>query len=1162
MSDKTLPPDLQDRSEPADLSGDYYNVFIQDLDLNTEYKLQFAWILENGEVSEDWSPVFKVTTDDEVLEIPQFTLSDIRLGEPGYVQVKWNGKNESGDDLKNYKQIHVLYKKKDTADAYQKAATITKPNEYVNIKIGNGTYLFVLQAETALGKFSDYSQPQEIKTFRRPAAVTNISTTWLCNGGLSISWTFDTSTNTQTNYNGNVSKFRVFLTEWDGVSEGDTAEFTASTINLTSSSQGFILDRLANITAFNTYQDKFKVSIIAWESAEVFSETTSYTQASAYSTCLLPPLLNLSKDTGSYLVSWSFDSNQNAAANIDDVDKIIIEEFVLENNTLQTSYNSAAPVSTPVVISSGEDAGTYDWVEVVANTKSNPVSVSTAYNSPSAERWVRAKFFDRQGKGTEWSLASKVKPDQFTSVDDTAPGTPTSLAVTAKTFTDSEVKNGTASFNISWVNDPEYEKHGGVIIGYRRYTNLTTPLDTSYTTVIIPFPAENLLTSTSISNFTQNQYYGFRIAGYNIGTGRISTSWSSDTVAIAGNSVAPSAPIAPEVYVSDAASNNQKTGPFTVRVRQEAKKANNTPLEEYMSYFEIWAIPATETIADDTKAQRIGTLTSAAPNGVMTYTEGNFFVNPGQSTTPTQSTTSASFKFYSKSVGLNGKVSSASALTTAKPILFLTNAYIADLSADKITTGTLAATQTITVGTGTNAIKIASASSDSSTYIQSGTGGYNSNNSGFYVGADGKFSLKQALTFDGTDLTVQGRIVIKSLSNADSEITGNLKFNGSTASIYKGTISNSALTTDGFVLNERGLVIKYGTKEVGFGITADNLNPTEKTFKVFAEAGEIGKWSITQNSLYSSTIKLDTEAGGAGIPAITVTDDGSAYWFGITTPQGATNAIKESSTVLWAGQEGYSTRSNAVFRVTGGGKLFATNAEITGKILASSGGFGTITNGVVTSGWTITNGLIESVGTSAGGSKVVLDGATGEIRGGKVVTSVLKTSTNVLNANNISVPTITVNDPANKIVFNSAGLNAGELYVGSYDGTDLGFLYLGAPYNVTGKQPFLQMQSINDTPAVQLSATTGSLTFTSNILYLNTGSIQSSASVSLSSSQINLTGLNSGINTDTLTIGAGGEVRTGRRFLDGALSLSGINSSTGTTITNAPVGSVYFSTAG
>ena len=127
----------------------------------------------------------------------------------------------------------------------------------------------------------------------------------------------------------------------------------------------------------------------------------------------------------------------------------------------------------------------------------------------------------------------------------------------------------------------------------------------------------------------------------------------------------------------------------------------------------------------------------------MTYTEGNFFVNPGQSTTPTQSTTSASFKFYSKSVGLNGKVSSASALTTAKPILFLTNAYIADLSADKITTGTLAATQTITVGTGTNAIKIASASSDSSTYIQSGTGGYNSNNSGFYVGADGKFSLKQ-----------------------------------------------------------------------------------------------------------------------------------------------------------------------------------------------------------------------------------------------------------------------------------------------------------------------------------------------------------------------------------------------------------------------------------
>lgn len=1140
MVDRNLPPDLQDRSEPSDLNGDYYNVFINDLDVDTEYKLQFAWILEDGTVSEDWSPVFKVTTDDETVEVPQFNSSDIRLGEPGYVQVKWNGKNENANNLLNYKQINVLYKKKNSADDYQKAASITKINEYVNIKVANGEYVFVLQTETALNNFSDYSATQEIKTFRQPSAVTNIQTSWLCNGGLQIGWTFDTNTNTSTNYNGSITKFRVFLTEWDGSAEGDTSEFTASTINLNSSSQSLIITREQNILAFNTYQERFKVSIVAWESAEVYSATTTYTQSSAYSTCFLAPIISLNKDTGSYLLSWSFNAGQNASATIDDIDKIVVEEFVLENPTLVTNYTAAAPASTPVIIASGDDAGTYDWAQVIGNTKVNPISVSTAYNSPSATRWVRAKFVDRQGKSTGWSTAAKIKPDQFTSVDDTAPATPTSLTVTAKTFTDSEVKNGTASFDLSWANDPEYTKHGGVIIGYRRYTNISTPLDTSYTTVIIPFPAENLLTSTSLSGFTQNQYYGFRIAGYNIGTGKISSAWSADTVAIATSSVSPSVPKAPEAYVSDNNSNDKTaTGPLTVRIRQYSQKADNSPLENYLSYFEIWAIPGTETTADDTKAQKIGTLTAAAPNGVMNYTEGNFTIDIAQgfsSLTDVQKKAlwdagAREFKFYTKSVGLNGKVSSASALTTAKPILFLTNAYISDLSADKITTGTLAATEYITVGTGTNAMKIASGASDSSTYIQSGTGGYNSNDSGFYVGADGKFSLKQALTFDGTDLTVQGRIVIKSLSNADSEITGNLKFNGSTASIYKGTISNSALTTDGFVLNERGLVIKYGTKEVGFGITADDLNPTQKIFKVFAEAGEIGKWTISTDSIYSSTIKLDSVAGGTGIPAITLTNTpvvgGSNYWTGLTVPVGATNALQEASTVLWIGQEGYSTRANSVFRVTAGGNLFASKAEITGKVLASSGGFGTVTNGVVTAGWTIADGLISSVGSSAGGTPIVLDGSTGEIRGGKVVTSVLKTSTNVLNASSASVPTITINDPANQIVFNSAGLNSGGLYVGSYSNTDLGYLYLAAPYDLANKQPFLKMQSISDSPYVELSSTTGTVQLTGNIINLN-------ASVA-----VYLQGLQGGTTSSTLTVDGSNVIRKGRAITHSSSAPSG-----------------------
>jgi hypothetical protein len=954
MADKDLPPDLQDTSTPVDATGDYYNVFISDLDPKTPYKIQFRWQNEDGTYGEEWSPVFNVTTDDETVETPSFQSDDIALGEPGYIKVKWDGNNSSGQPLKNYKQINVLAKKKGTVEEYIKVGSINKLEQFVSIKMNSGTYLVVLQTETSLGNFSTYSQSQEIVTYRKPTAVTDISYSWLCNGGLKINWNHNTTLDSSSNYNKGVTQYKIFLTEWDGTTEGQTAEFLTTVINRSSSAQSFIVTREENIYAFDYHVNRFKIRMVAWEDKDVYSEDTSYSSMAAYSSCLLPPVITATKDVSSYSVRWSFASGQDPLANVSDIDKITIQEFVLENPTLVTSYTASAPATTPVVISSGEYAGSYNWYEVKANTIDNPVQISTAYNTPSGIRWVRAKFVDKQGVSTGWSTPVKVKPDQLTSVDDTAPEVPTGLAVTPQILTADEVLNGKASFKVDWANADiaTYEKHGGVVIAYKK------SIDSSYTEVFVYFTTQLPLTSKIISGFTQNTLYNFKIAAYNVSTGRASEWSTPDVNAISSTDIAPSAPISPTVFASDSTDLAFKSGPFMVRVRQEAKKANNNPLEDFISYFEVWAIPASYTTATDSAAQRIGTLKSAAPNGNMTYTEANFSVNPIQNspvqlpkTSLDKTTPSASFKFYTKAVGTNGKVSEASALTAAKPILFLTDAYISDLSADKITTGTLAATEYITVGTGDTAIKIESGATDASTIIRSGTGiwggseDYATNGTGapgFYVDATGKFSLKNKLYFNGADqLTLDGRIVINSHSELDSEIKGNLKFTD--GSLYQGTIEDGELTSaNGFILNSKGFLLKrtvgtvgqtgYRVKEVGFG-----LPDGSDLFTVTAEAGDIGNWQITTEAISSSNITLNSNinnATGTNIkrPAITLTDSGSSNWLGLTTPEGDTALLKAASTVLWAGESNYANRSTAKFRVTGGGKVIAQDAEIKGFV--------------------------------------------------------------------------------------------------------------------------------------------------------------------------------------------------------------------------------------
>lgn len=78
--------------------------------------------------------------------------------------------------------------------------------------------------------------------------------------------------------------------------------------------------------------------------------------------------------------------------------------------------------------------------------------------------------------------------------------------------------------------------------------------------------------------------------------------------------------------------------------------------------------------------------------------------------------------------------------------LAVTNDEINDMSVSKLTAGAIAAGQKIFVGTGT----------------------YNNTNTGFYVDADGKFSLGDQVTWDGTTFLVKGIVAPNGIALGDS----------------------------------------------------------------------------------------------------------------------------------------------------------------------------------------------------------------------------------------------------------------------------------------------------------------------------------------------------------------------------------------------------------
>lgn len=233
-----------------------------------------------------------------------------------------------------------------------------------------------------------------------------------------------------------------------------------------------------------------------------------------------------------------------------------------------------------------------------------------------------------------------------------------------------------------------------------------------------------------------------------------------------------------------------------------------------------------------------------------------------------------------------------------------------------------------------------------------GSGGYrsgmrNSSTSGavFYAGtntaAGGSISSESASTFYVTDAgyLYAANAKIKGRIEAASGVIGtgatnkiNIGTDASHASIYNGKSSLNDTASNGFYLGTDGLALGKGKFKV---TSAGALTATEAMISgtISAFDGNVGGWNILSTRLSKDLISYDAE-----------TDVTTTYRAGL---QGNPSSFTENSSAFYI-KKTVDGSDSYPFTVSYGGKLTATDANITGIIKAKSGQIGSgATNKIV-----------------------------------------------------------------------------------------------------------------------------------------------------------------------------------------------------------------------
>jgi hypothetical protein len=432
MADKIIPDDL--RNKPSDQkTNDYFLVTVNDLNPAENYNFQFRWVYEDSTTSE-WSSTFSTFTVAEGTPFsPRFTSNDLSGGN-GFVKLTWTGLNALDNPMTGIKQVNIWIKGGTYGDEFVNSGQFFTEAGTKTITLPFGQYFFKIQAQTALGTLSLFSDTQSARSFKTPLAVSNISGSWVKDDGttktntLKIAFTFNPTFSDATNSALDVNNFIIKLTN---TSNSLYRSFILP-VNKSSSSQAFYLSASQNIATFGLFAKQFTVSVTAIDSFGNTSVVVSETSLE-YTTPLDVPVITLTKGILSYSVAWNSQDGKP-------LDQIYIEEVESSSNTApSTGYTQ------------------------VAQGNQNPLIVQTLNSN---KRWVRAKFYDSTGNATTYSIARDVTPDAAVTADTEGPSNVTSVTTTAGIDT-----SGYLGFN-GYIDVEWPAVTGGGIRGYRiRFSN-------------------------------------------------------------------------------------------------------------------------------------------------------------------------------------------------------------------------------------------------------------------------------------------------------------------------------------------------------------------------------------------------------------------------------------------------------------------------------------------------------------------------------------------------------------------------------------------------------------------------------------------------------------------------------------------------------------------
>jgi hypothetical protein len=307
---------------------------------------------------------------------------------------------------------------------------------------------------------------------------------------------------------------------------------------------------------------------------------------------------------------------------------------------------------------------------------------------------------------------------------------------------------------------------------------------------------------------------------------------------------------------------------------------------------------------------------------------------------------------------------------------------------------------TLFVGYDSNRISIKGTSDEETSAIFAGAGNYKNADTGFFMDASGRFSLKDKLFFEDDDLTISGKITASTLNVGGSQ---GIIYNG-TGTVYIGSNVDIAanVTVNGLQVGVSPSFLKIandvsGTND-GIFINADNYWYSTGAFSIGSNTGTVSydptdadvelrvtnKISVGTNTAGNITLF----GGGSGITTYMRIGSGSfetakfyvdgagrfslgdklrftpadglqiigngTFTGSITSGSGNIGGFTIGATSLTAGSgsasvglnttgypfyAGNQVPSSAPFRVTSTGILTASSANITGAITATSGSF-------------------------------------------------------------------------------------------------------------------------------------------------------------------------------------------------------------------------------